>query len=143
MLNKIYLIRDNKDAAIAALNSYLDRIYNLTDDYFEDGKLKEGLTPDEKIEKFVLELREDASKYEKVRRKLIDNDFNLSLVEINYIALAFVYIVQRWKNEQKMILNAINQTQDIIAILMAKQPVFSETETETEPDVVINKNISE
>ena len=141
MLNKIYLIRDNKDAAIAALNSYLDRIYNLTDDYFEDGKLKEGLTPDEKIEKFVLELREDASKYEKVRRKLIDNDFNLSLVEINYIALAFVYIVQRWKNEQKMILNAINQTQDIIAVLMAKQPVFSETETE--PNVVINKNISE
>lgn len=139
MLNKIYLIRDNKDAAIAALNSYLDRIYNLTDDYFEDGKLKEGLTPDEKIEKFVLELREDASKYEKVRRKLIDNDFNLSLVEINYIALAFVYIVQRWKNEQKMILNAINQTQDIIAVLMAKQPVFSETE----PNVVINKNISE
>ena len=141
MLNKIYLIRDNKDAAIAALNSYLDRIYNLTDDYFEDGKLKEGLTPDEKIEKFVLELREDASKYEKVRRKLIDNDFNLSLVEINYIALAFVYIVQRWKNEQKMILNAINQTQDIIAVLMTKQPVFSETETE--PNVVINKNISE
>lgn len=141
MLNKIYLIRDNKDAAIAALNSYLDRIYSLTDDYFEDGKLKEGLTPDEKIEKFVLELREDASKYEKVRRKLIDNDFNLSLVEINYIALAFVYIVQRWKNEQKMILNAINQTQDIIAVLMAKQPVFSETETE--PNVVINKNISE
>ena len=141
MLNKIYLIRDNKDAAIAALNSYLDRIYSLTDAYFEDGKLKEGLTPDEKIEKFVLELREDASKYEKVRRKLIDNDFNLSLVEINYIALAFVYIVQRWKNEQKMILNAINQTQDIIAVLMAKQPVFSETETE--PNVVINKNISE
>lgn len=143
MLNKIYLIRDNKDAAIAALNSYLDRIYNLTDDYFEDGKLKEGLTPDEKIEKFVLELREDASKYEKVRRKLIDNDFNLSLVEINYIALAFVYIVQRWKNEQKMILNAINQTQDIITVLMAKQPVFTETEIETEPNVVINKNISE
>ena len=138
MLNKIYLIRDNKDAAIAALNSYLDRIYSLTDDYFEDGKLKEGLTPDEKIEKFVLELREDASKYEKVRRKLIDNDFNLSLVEINYIALAFVYIVQRWKNEQKMILNAINQTQNIIAVLMAKQP-----EPETEPNVVINKNISE
>lgn len=119
MINKIYLIRDNKDAAIAALNNYLDRIYKLTEDYFEDGKLKEGLTSDEKIEKFVLELRHDAEKYENVRRKLINNDFNLSLVEINHIALAFVYMVERWKNEVKLLSNTIIQANDIIKVLMS------------------------
>lgn len=119
MINKIYLIRDNRDAAVAALNNYLDRIYKLTEDYFEDGKLKEGLTPDEKIEKFVLELRHDAEKYENVRRKLINNDFNLSLVEINHIALAFVYMVERWKNEVKLLSNTITQANDIIKVLMS------------------------
>ena len=86
MVEKINLIRDNRDADIAALNVYLDKIYKLTDDYFEDGKLKEGLSSDAKLEKFILELRDDANKFESVRRKLINNDFNLSLEEVNYIA---------------------------------------------------------
>lgn len=34
MVEKINLIRDNKDTTIAALNVYLDKIYKLTDDYF-------------------------------------------------------------------------------------------------------------
>lgn len=118
MISKIYLIRDNKEPAIAALNNYLDRIYKLTDDYFENGKLKEGLTPDEKIEKFVLELREDAEKYENVRRKLINNDFNLSVVEINHIALAFVYMIERWKNEAMILNRTIEQAKNIISVLM-------------------------
>lgn len=129
MINKIYLIRDNRDAAIAALNNYLDRIYKLTEDYFEDGKLKEGLTPDEKIEKFVLELYHDAEKYENVRRKLINNDFNLSLIEINHVALAFVYMVERWKNEVKLLSNTITQANDIIKVLMST------------PDSDINENV--
>ena len=77
MIEKISLIKDNRDAAIAALNTYLDKIYILIDDYFENGKLKEGLISDEKLEKFILELHDDTIKFESVRRKLIDNDFNL------------------------------------------------------------------
>lgn len=120
MVEKINLIRDNRDAAIAALNVYLDKIYKLTDDYFEDGKLKEELSSDAKLEKFILELRDDATKFESVRRKLIDNDFNLSLEEVNYIALGFVYMVESWQSQIKNLTLAVEQARTITKTLMAK-----------------------
>lgn len=120
MVEKINLIRDNRDAAIAALNVYLDKIYKLTDDYFEDGKLKEGLSPDAKLEKFILEIRDDATKFESVRRKLIDNDFNLSLEEVNYVALGFVYMAESWQSQIKNLTLAVEQARTIIKTLMAK-----------------------
>lgn len=120
MVEKINLIRDNREAAIAALNVYLDKIYKLTDDYFENGKLKEGLTPDAKLEKFILELRDDAIKFESIRRKLIDNDFNLSLEEVNYIALGFVYMAESWQSQIKNLTLAVEQAQTITKTLMAK-----------------------
>ena len=120
MVEKINLIRDNRDAAIAALNVYLDKIYKLTDDYFEDGKLKEGLSSDAKLEKFIFELRDDATKFESVRRKLIDNDFNLSLEEVNYIALGFVYMAESWQSQIKNLTLAVEQARTITKTLMAK-----------------------
>ena len=120
MVEKINLIRDNRDAAIAALNVYLDKIYKLTDDYFEDGKLKEGLSSDAKLEKFILELRDDATKFESVRRKLIDNYFNLSLEEVNYIALGFVYMAESWQSQIKNLTLAVEQARTITKTLMAK-----------------------
>ena len=120
MVEKINLIRDNRDAAIAALNVYLDKIYKLTDDYFEDGKLKEGLSSDAKLEKFILELRDDATKFESVRRKLIDNDFNLSLEEVNYVAFGFVYMAESWQSQIKNLTLAVEQARTITKTLMAK-----------------------
>lgn len=120
MIEKINLIRDNREDAIAALNVYLDKIYTLTDDYFENGRLKEGLTPNAKLEKFILELRADADKFESVRRKLINNDFNLSLEEVNYVALGFVYIAESWQSQIKNLTLAVEQAQTIIKTLMAK-----------------------
>lgn len=120
MVEKINLIRDNRDAAIAALNIYLDKIYKLTDDYFEDGKLKEGLSSDAKLEKFILELRDDATKFESVRKKLIDNDFNLSMEEINYVALGFVYMAESWQSQIKNLTLAVEQARTITKTLMAK-----------------------
>ena len=120
MVEKINLIRDNRDAAIAALNVYLDKIYKLTDDYFEDGKLKEGLSSDAKLEKFILELRDDATKFESVRRKLIDNDFNLSLEEVNYVALGFVYMAESWQSQIKNLTLAVEQARTITKTLMEK-----------------------
>lgn len=120
MVEKINLIRDNRDVAIAALNVYLDKIYKLTDDYFEDGKLKEGLSSDAKLEKFILELRDDATKFESVRKKLIDNDFNLSLEEVNYIALGFVYMAESWRSQIKNLTLAVEQAQAITKVLMEK-----------------------
>lgn len=120
MIEKINLIKDNREAAIAALNVYLDKIYKLTDDYFENGKLKEGLTPDTKLEKFILELRNGADRFEAVRRKLINNDFNLSLEEVNYVALSFVHVVESWQFQIKNLTLAKEQAQEIIKTLMAK-----------------------
>lgn len=119
---KIQVVKEYKTSALAALNSYLDRIYDLTDKYFnEDGTLKEGLTRDEKLETFLLELKADTKKYEDVRKKIIDEDFNLSLKEINLIALSFVYVQTSW---EKMINNlnaAIENTKLIISQLMDKK----------------------
>ena len=119
MEEKIQIIKENRDAAIAALNSYLDKIYGLTNQYFtSDGILKEGLTKDEKLEKFLLELKEDASKYETVRRKIIDEDYNLSLIDINHIALAFTYVSATWQTMIKNLTKAIEETKPIISKLM-------------------------
>lgn len=122
MEEKIQLIKENKDAAVAALNSYLDKIYNLTDQYFtEDNQLKEGLTKDEKLEKFLMELKNDASKYESVRRKLLDENYDLSLKEINYVALAFTYVSATWQTMIKNLTKAIEETKPIISKLMEKK----------------------
>ena len=122
MEEKIQLIKKNKDAAVAALNSYLDKIYTLTDQYFtEDNQLKEGLTKDEKLEKFLIELKNDASKYESVRRKLIDENYDLSLKEINYVALAFTYVSATWQTMIKNLTKAIEETKPIVSKLMEKK----------------------
>ena len=122
MEEKIQLIKENKDAAVAALNSYLDKIYNLTDQYFtEDNQLKEGLTKDEKLEKFLIELKNDASKYESVRRKIIDENYDLSLKEINYVALAFTYVSATWQTMIKNLTKAIEETKPIVSKLMEKK----------------------
>lgn len=122
MEEKIQLIKENKDAAVAALNSYLDKIYTLTDQYFtEDNQLKEGLTKDEKLEKFLIELKNDASKYESVRRKLIDENYDLSLKEINYVALAFTYVSATWQTMIKNLTEAIEETKLIVSKLMEKK----------------------
>ena len=122
MEEKIQLIKENKDAAVAALNSYLDKIYTLTDQYFtEDNQLKEGLTKDEKLEKFLIELKNDASKYESVRRKLIDENYDLSLKEINYVALAFTYVSTTWQTMIKNLTKAIEETKPIVSKLIEKK----------------------
>lgn len=86
------LIKKHKDIAVAALNAILDQTYNLTDTYFdENNNLKEELTKNEKLENLIKSLRQDTMKYEKVRRKLLDDDFNLSLYEINLVGLSLMY----------------------------------------------------
>ena len=122
MEKKLSLIKENKDAAVAAINSYLDRVYDLTDKYFnEDLSLKEGLTPDEKVEKFIRELRSDCVKYESVRQKLINSDFNLTLYEINLIGLSFMYVAQTWKKQIEMLTKAKSEAENIVQSLLAKK----------------------
>lgn len=126
---KIEKIKAEKESAIEALNLYLDSIYNMTDKFFDnqiqevDGEekvvrvLKEGLEPDSKIEGFVKELNNDASAYEKVRGKLLSDDFNLSLTEIARIGLAFTFagiVIQKRVEEGQKALAQIKTTIDVL-----------------------------
>lgn len=87
------LISENKDQAVTAVTTYLDSIYSVKEQFLtEDGELKEDLPRDEKAEKFVKSIQKDAKDYEIIRRKLIDGDFNLSLLETTRIALAFTFM---------------------------------------------------
>ena len=100
------LIQNNKDTAVAALDSYLDKLYNLTDGYkTEDGDFDNSRPLDKSIADFVKELIQDTIKFEDVRLKLLANDFNLSLYEVNLIALAYYYVAismeHRIENAQK------------------------------------------
>jgi hypothetical protein len=119
---KTNIIKENKDAAVAALNSYLDSIYNMIDKFFDkDGNLKEGLTHDEKIEKMVLDYKKDSIKYEKVRAKLIANDFNLSLFEINLVGLAFLFVTIRFEKQIKTLKEAQKASKTITNQLIDKE----------------------
>ena len=120
---KLELVKILKGAIETSLNLYLDKIYNLTDKYFdENGDLKSGLTPDLKLEKMLKSTRRDASNYEKVRRKIIDSDYeSLTLVDINYIALSLIY----QKESMNQAILDLNKTQeqlvDIIKVLTDNQ----------------------
>lgn len=129
--DKIKCIRENSESAVLALTSYLDSIYNMTDQFYDqaikevDGKetvvriLKPELVKDEKAEKFIEELNNDASQYEKIRGKLKNGDFNLSLPEIARIGLAFTFVGITLDKQIKQANAAMADIQKIIEILMA------------------------
>lgn len=118
---KIELVKEFKEPAIAAMNNYLDLIYSLSEKYFEEnGKLKEGLERNEKVEKFVKDLKdESAVKYENIRHKLLKDDFNLSLYEINLITSVFIYVKEVWIKDIKKLEGAIKETEEIIEKLLS------------------------
>lgn len=122
MTKKQILIKDNKEAVIAAINAYLDKIYNSYETFFsEDGKLKEGLTPDEKVESFVKDLKNNqAPIYESVRRKIIDDDFNLSGREIAYVNSTLIYIYSYWEEQIKFLTKAKEEISELIKNMRVK-----------------------
>lgn len=112
---KIEIVKEFNEAAIAALNSYLDSLYNMTDKYFnEKGDLIEGLTPDKKVEAFIKSLRDESVKFENIRRKLINKDFKLSLYEINLIAAAFVFVSGVWEKDITKLQKAKEEADEVI-----------------------------
>lgn len=121
-MSKIELIKKYKETAIAALNSYLDSMYNLTDKYFDkDGNMLPLPERNEKVENFIQEVRADTQKYESVRRKLIDENFDLSLYEINLVALSFNFTIETMKKQVENLTRTIEVLSDLVAALMAKK----------------------
>lgn len=121
-MSKIELIKQYKETAIAALNNYLDSMYNLTDKYFDkEGKMLTLPERNEKLESFINEIRIDTQKYESVRRKLIDENFDLSLYEINLVALSFLFTTEIMKQQVKNLTQTIEALSDLAAALMKKE----------------------
>ena len=100
---KIEFVKQNRDEAIVVLNGLLDANYTVIeshDEYMRTVIEEMGQTlkeNDEAGRQFVMNIKEDVDVYEKVRRKLLNNDFNLSLLEINYIGLAYMFYAIRFK----------------------------------------------
>lgn len=121
-MSKIELIKQYKETAIAALNNYLDSMYNLTDKYFDKkGKMLPLPERNEKLESFINEIRIDTQKYESVRRKLIDENFDLSLYEINLVALSFLFTTEIMKKQINNLTQTIEVLSDLAAALMKKK----------------------
>lgn len=76
----------------------------------------------EKVEKFIKDLKDDAAvKYEIVRQKLIKDDFNLSLYEINLIASVFIYVREVWLKDIKKLDRAAKEAEGVIEKLTSAE----------------------
>ena len=94
---KIEFVKQNRDEAIVVLNGLLDANYDVIDSHNEYMRtvieeMGQALRETDEVgRQFVAGIKEDVEHYENVRRKLLDGDFNLSLLEINYLALAYMF----------------------------------------------------
>ena len=106
------IIRRNKDPSVTALNSLLDKIYSMTDPFLNSkGNIMTAKFENYRVGKFLVDIRNDTEKYEAVRQKIILNDFNLSLKEINYIAIALTYSKMVMERQKE----TINKTAEVIS----------------------------
>lgn len=116
---KIEYIKENRDAALVAVTSYLDTIYGIKEKFLnEDGTLHESLPKDEKVESFVKSIQHDATSFEIVRQKLLDRDFNLSLAEISRVGLCFLFMKERMSKQVKTLNKAITLVDSLIEKLI-------------------------
>lgn len=102
---KIEVIKQNKEACIAALEAVIDTLLNVTDPVWQvdkDGNLDLGIK-DEKALGIAISLREDVNKYDPIRLKLKANNFDLSVKEVAYISIAFFFCGERARNQLKSI----------------------------------------
>ena len=115
------IVVKNKDPAIAALEAVTDRIYDITDPLLNDkGQLMTAKIGNFQVESFLKDLREDSTKYEKLKQKLQSGDFNLSLTEINYIALAFYFCEENLRGQVDTLNKAINLSKTLRLDLMSE-----------------------
>ena len=87
-MNKIDLIKEHKEDSLAGLNALLDKLYSLKEFENEHEEIKEELKSkgDDTWRNYVLSMTKDIVKYEKLRQKIINDDFNFTTVEINDLA---------------------------------------------------------
>lgn len=112
------IIAKNKDPAIAALDAVLDTLYNITDSVTNDKeRIKTALFKNKKAEQMAVTLHEDIKKYEPIKLKLENDDFNLSQIEISYIAICFFFCSERAKNQIESMTKAKELCDTLLVIL--------------------------
>lgn len=121
---KIKVITENSEVIKASINAYLDSIYELSEKYFDsEGKLLEGLPSDQKSLDFINSIKDDAPKYENLRRKIIDGDFNLSLSEIALCGLSVIFMKVQFERQINKLEQARLRSEDIIKDLMSGKDI--------------------
>ena len=116
---KIEYIKENKDAAVVAVTSYLDAIYSIREKFLnEDGTLREELPKDEKAEDFIKSIQHDAAMFEIIRQKLICRDFNLSLAEISRVGLCFLFMKEQMTKQVETLNEGITKANSLIEKLI-------------------------
>lgn len=129
---KIEVVKKNKEACIAALESVLDTLYNVTDPVWQvdkDGNLDLGLK-DKKALAQAISLREDIDKYEPIRLKLKKDDFNLTRKDIAYITICFNFCSIRARNQIESMTKAKELCDTIYVVLGSKEEGVDTTEAE-------------
>lgn len=129
---KIEVVKKNKEACIAALESVLDTLYNVTDPVWQvdkDGNLDLGLK-DKKALAQAISLREDIDKYEPIRLKLKQDDFHLTRKDIAYITICFNFCSIRARNQIESMTKAKELCDTIYVVLGSKEDEVDTTEAE-------------
>lgn len=129
---KIEIIKQNKEACIAALEAVIDTLLNVTDPVWQvdkDGNLDLGIK-DEKALGMAISLREDVNKYDPIRLKLKANNFNLSVKEVAYISIAFFFCGERARNQLKSIEKAKELCDALYVTLNSKDENIAASDAE-------------
>lgn len=101
--HKIELIKEHQSDSIAGINALLDRLYELKEYTNEHSEIKTELEADDQWKNYILGMVKDITKYEKLRQKLINGDFNFTTVEINDVALIYFYLQTSWTKQIEML----------------------------------------
>lgn len=111
--HKIELIKEHQSDSIAGINALLDRLYELKEYTNEHGEIKTELEADDQWKNYILGMVKDITKYEKLRQKLINGDFNFTTVEINDIALIYFYLQTSWTKQIEMLEKAKDEASNL------------------------------
>lgn len=114
------IIYNNKEPTIAAINGYLDKMYYVIEKFSSNQKEIIKDDNDKKIMKFVSSLQDETFIYERLL-KMIKNDEDLKLMDINYVMLAYKYSASNLKDQIDVSLKALKMINTIIEELSSEK----------------------
>ncbi len=115
------LIKEHKADTLAALGSYITHVYDISNPFYDkNGELitdykdeKISLKENEEMTKFISNFRNHIKEFELIEDKIKQDNFNLSLLEINRIAIIFEYMTEIFKKQLTQTQIAIDECKKI------------------------------